>query len=135
MFSPNVSFPLPSCAYLVGASTRARLPSAPWQTQARPVEGDRVRITTHLVDAEEGFERWSRSYDSDVESVLAVHGEIALAHAHSGAFDEAVGAANKAESLTPGDPLTTLSAATVYAIAGDTAAALSRLGLPREAYR
>jgi adenylate cyclase len=42
-------------------------------------EGDRVRIAAQLVDAEEGFERWSSSYDRDVGSMLAVHGEIALA--------------------------------------------------------
>ncbi len=48
-------------------------------------EGPRVRVTAHLVDAEEGFERWSRTYDSDVESMLAVQGEIALAIA--GALD------------------------------------------------
>lgn len=42
-------------------------------------EGGRVRISAQLVDALEGFERWGRSYDRAVESMLAVHGEIALA--------------------------------------------------------
>lgn len=42
-------------------------------------EGDQVRITAQLVDASEGLARWSDSYDTDVVSILAVHGEIALA--------------------------------------------------------
>ena len=42
-------------------------------------EEGQVRISAQLVDAVEGFERWGRSYDRAVESVLAVHGEIALA--------------------------------------------------------
>jgi serine/threonine-protein kinase len=42
-------------------------------------EGGRVRISAQLVDAVEGFERWGRSYDRAVESMLAVHGEIAIA--------------------------------------------------------
>jgi len=46
-------------------------------------EGDQVRITAQLVDAGEGFQRWSQSYDTDVESMLAVHGEIALALANA----------------------------------------------------
>ncbi len=42
-------------------------------------EGRQVRISAQLVDVAEGFERWGRSYDRDVESMLAVHGEIAIA--------------------------------------------------------
>jgi len=42
-------------------------------------EGDQVRISAQLVDAEEGFQRWSESYDSDLGNILAVQGEIALA--------------------------------------------------------
>ena len=42
-------------------------------------EGDQIRITAQLVDVNDGFQRWSHSYDSHVESILAVHGEIALA--------------------------------------------------------
>jgi TolB-like protein/Tfp pilus assembly protein PilF len=43
-------------------------------------DGDRVRITASLVDVEEGgFERWSASYDSDMEDLLALQAEMALA--------------------------------------------------------
>jgi len=42
-------------------------------------DGDRVRITASLVDAEEGFERWSDMYDSDLGDILALQEEIALA--------------------------------------------------------
>jgi tetratricopeptide (TPR) repeat protein len=53
--------------------------------------------------------------------------QLALALAHSGAVDEAASTAAKAESLAPGDPTTTLIAANVYAIVGDTALARERL--------
>ena len=46
-------------------------------------DGDRVRITANLVDAEEGFERWSASYDSDLGNILALQEEIALAIAEA----------------------------------------------------
>jgi adenylate cyclase len=42
-------------------------------------EGNQVRITAQLVDAEEGFQRWGESYDSDLGNILALQGEIALA--------------------------------------------------------
>ncbi|NNM05039.1 MAG: hypothetical protein HKO65_08035, partial [Gemmatimonadetes bacterium] len=43
-------------------------------------DDDRVRIRAALVDAEEGgFERWSASYDSNLEDFIAVQEEIALA--------------------------------------------------------
>ena len=58
-------------------------------------EGQRVRLSAQLVDAAEGFERWSRSYDRDVESILAVHGEIALAIADALAVELQGGEASR----------------------------------------
>jgi TolB-like protein len=46
-------------------------------------DGSQVRITANLVDAEEGFERWSASYDSDLGNILALQEEIALAIAEA----------------------------------------------------
>lgn len=46
-------------------------------------DGDRVRISASLVDAEEGFERWSAFYDSDLVNILALQEEIALAIAEA----------------------------------------------------
>jgi TolB-like protein len=46
-------------------------------------DGNQVRITANLVDAEEGFERWSASFDSDLGNILAVQEEIALAIAEA----------------------------------------------------
>jgi TolB-like protein/cytochrome c-type biogenesis protein CcmH/NrfG len=46
-------------------------------------DGDRVRITANLVDAEEGFERWSDRYDSELGDILAVQEQIALAIAEA----------------------------------------------------
>ena len=42
-------------------------------------DGDQVRITATLADAEDGFERWSNRYDSDLGDILAVQEQIALA--------------------------------------------------------
>lgn len=42
-------------------------------------EGGRVRITAQLIDARDGFQIWSESYDRDVESLLEVQEEIASA--------------------------------------------------------
>ena len=39
--------------------------------------GNRLRVTVQLVNASDGFESWSRSYDRDVTDVLAVQDEIA----------------------------------------------------------
>lgn len=46
-------------------------------------DGNRVRITAALVDAEEGFERWSDSYDSDLGDILHLQEEMALAIAEA----------------------------------------------------
>ncbi len=46
-------------------------------------DGDRVRITANLVDAEEGFERWSDRYDSELGDIFAVQEQIALAIAEA----------------------------------------------------
>jgi Flp pilus assembly protein TadD len=46
-------------------------------------DGDRVRISASLVDAEKGFERWSAFYDSDLVNILALQEEIALAIAEA----------------------------------------------------
>ena len=42
-------------------------------------EGDRMRIDVSLVDAGDGFERWSRQFDRSTSSLLQVQREIAAA--------------------------------------------------------
>jgi len=42
-------------------------------------EGSRVRITTQLVKADDGFHLWSESYDRDLKDVFAVQDDIAKA--------------------------------------------------------
>jgi len=41
--------------------------------------GDRVRITAQLVDAEDGFHRWSETYDREFTDIFAIQTEIATA--------------------------------------------------------
>ena len=41
--------------------------------------GDRVRITAQLVDAEDGFHRWSETYDRELGDIFAIQTEIATA--------------------------------------------------------
>ena len=40
-------------------------------------EGDRVRVSAQLVDASNGYQLWSRSYDRKVRDVIALQNEIA----------------------------------------------------------
>ena len=40
-------------------------------------QGDRVRITAQLIDAEKGFHLWSKTYDRDLKDVFAIQDEIA----------------------------------------------------------
>ena len=40
-------------------------------------QGERVRITAQLIDAEKGFHLWSQTYDRDLEDVFAIQDEIA----------------------------------------------------------
>jgi TolB-like protein len=42
-------------------------------------EGDRVRITAQLIEAEQGYHLWSDAYDRDLVDVFAVQDEIARA--------------------------------------------------------
>ena len=42
-------------------------------------EGSAVRVSTHLVDAKTGFERWARTFDRDIKNIFAVQSEIAQA--------------------------------------------------------
>lgn len=39
--------------------------------------GDRVRITAQLIQAEDGFQLWSESYDRDIKDMFALQDEIA----------------------------------------------------------
>jgi TolB-like protein/DNA-binding winged helix-turn-helix (wHTH) protein/lipoprotein NlpI len=41
--------------------------------------GNRVRITAQLVDAEDGFHRWSETYDRELDDIFAIQTEIATA--------------------------------------------------------
>src|SRR5579862_1892208 len=40
-------------------------------------DGDRVRISLELVNASDGFQRWSQSYDRDLKNILSLQNEIA----------------------------------------------------------
>ncbi len=40
-------------------------------------QGDKVRITAQLIDAEKGFHLWSKTYDRDLKDVFAIQDEIA----------------------------------------------------------
>jgi serine/threonine-protein kinase len=42
-------------------------------------DGDQVRISAYLVDAEERVERWSNTYDAELRDILPLQEEIALA--------------------------------------------------------
>jgi TolB-like protein/Flp pilus assembly protein TadD len=42
-------------------------------------QGERVRITAQLIDAQEGFHLWSETYDRDLKDVFAIQDEIARA--------------------------------------------------------
>jgi eukaryotic-like serine/threonine-protein kinase len=44
--------------------------------------GDRVRISAQLVDAENGYQVWSRRFDRELSDVLAIQDEIAAAIVH-----------------------------------------------------
>jgi tetratricopeptide (TPR) repeat protein len=41
--------------------------------------GDRVRITAQLIDAKDGFHRWSETYDRELDDIFAIQTEIATA--------------------------------------------------------
>jgi TolB-like protein/DNA-binding winged helix-turn-helix (wHTH) protein/Tfp pilus assembly protein PilF len=41
--------------------------------------GDRVRITAQLIDAKDGFHRWSETYDRELIDIFAIQTEIATA--------------------------------------------------------
>ena len=54
--------------------------------------GDRLRVRAQLIEADEGFEVWSQTFDRDLEDVFAVQDEIAAAvtrglASHLGAAD------------------------------------------------
>lgn len=42
-------------------------------------EGNRVRITAELINAKDGFQLWSQTYDREIGDIFAVQDEIALA--------------------------------------------------------
>jgi adenylate cyclase len=42
-------------------------------------QGERVRITAQLIDAETGFHAWSQTYDRDLKDIFAIQDEIAKA--------------------------------------------------------
>jgi TolB-like protein/Flp pilus assembly protein TadD len=64
-------------------------------------QGERVRITAQLIDAEQGFHLWSETYDRDLKDIFAIQDEIAraiakqlrleLATAPDGSSDAAAG--------------------------------------------
>lgn len=42
-------------------------------------EGDRLRISAHLVNAQDGYQLWAETYDRHLDDVIAIQEEIALA--------------------------------------------------------
>ncbi len=42
-------------------------------------QGDRVRITAQLIDAQKGFHAWSQTYDRELKDIFAIQDEIARA--------------------------------------------------------
>lgn len=46
-------------------------------------DGDRLRISVHLVDASTGYQLWSQSYDRRMDDVFAVQEDIALSIANT----------------------------------------------------
>jgi TolB-like protein/Flp pilus assembly protein TadD len=42
-------------------------------------QGERVRVTAQLIDAQEGFHLWSETYDRDLKDIFAIQAEIAKA--------------------------------------------------------
>jgi len=42
-------------------------------------QGERVRVTAQLIDAQEGFHLWSETYDRDLKDIFAIQDEIAKA--------------------------------------------------------
>ena len=42
-------------------------------------QGDKVRITAQLIDAQNGFHLWSQTYDRKLEDIFAIQDEIARA--------------------------------------------------------
>lgn len=57
-------------------------------------QGDKVRITAQLIDAQNGFHVWSQAYDRKLEDIFAIQGEIA----------RAIGDALKVEVASPASP-------------------------------
>ncbi|HQR24663.1 MAG TPA: tetratricopeptide repeat protein [Steroidobacteraceae bacterium] len=63
-------------------------------------QGERVRITAQLIDAENGFHVWSQTYDRDLKDIFAVQDEIA--HAIAGALRMKLAATHAASNGKPG---------------------------------
>jgi len=54
-------------------------------------QGDRVRITAQLIDAQKGFHLWSQTYDRELKDIFAIQDEIA--HAIGDALKVRIGSA------------------------------------------
>ncbi len=39
--------------------------------------GNRVRVTAQLINSENGYHKWSETYDRDLEDIFAVQDELA----------------------------------------------------------
>jgi serine/threonine-protein kinase len=62
--------------------------------------GDRVRITAQLVEARNGFNLWSETYDRDLKDIFAVQDEISKAIVHQLQIKLAAGGAPLAKQET-----------------------------------
>jgi TolB-like protein/Flp pilus assembly protein TadD len=62
-------------------------------------QGDRVRITAQLIDADKGFHVWSQTYDRELKDIFAIQDEIA--HAIANALQVKLGAIHGAGPARP----------------------------------
>jgi TolB-like protein/DNA-binding winged helix-turn-helix (wHTH) protein/Tfp pilus assembly protein PilF len=63
-------------------------------------EGDRLRISAHLVNARDGYQLWAETYDRQLDDVLAIQEDIALAIADT-LTGQLLGERNAALSVAP----------------------------------
>jgi adenylate cyclase len=62
-------------------------------------QGERVRITAQLIDADRGFHVWSQTYDRELKDIFAIQDEIA--HAIANALQVKLGAIHAAGPAKP----------------------------------
>ncbi len=64
-------------------------------------QGDRVRITAQLIDAQKGFHLWSQTYDRELKDIFAIQDDIARSIGDE--LKVRIGGATAQGELTPGE--------------------------------